>query len=571
MKDIEKQQQGPLNDSTSESKESPHRPEDAGLADESKDNVDEKGSQPPPAPAGGRSRTQIILLMSSLGVAVFLAAVDQVIVATALPAIADSLGASSSTYAWIASSYLIANASSIPIWGRISDIFGRKPSILSANVIFMVGSLISALAHDLTTLIAGRAVQGLGGGGLLVLANICISDIFSLRERGFYLSIVGGVWAIASSIGPLLGGAFAEYVTWRWCFWINLPIDAVSLVGLFFFLDVHNPRTPILDGIKAIDWLGALTSTGGTIMFLLGLDFGGSVYPWRSAPVICLIVFGVVTWALFVLIQWKVASFPLSPLRIFQSRSTAAIMILCFFHAVAFISAVFYLPLYFQAVLGASPFFSGVWILALALPLAVASVVSGMVILKTGHYLGPIIGGMVFLTLGVGLFIDFPDYRSWPRIIIYQIIASLGMGPVFQAPIVALQTKLQPKDIAAGTSAFQFLRQLSSGIGVVIGQVILTSQVRQKASLFTGSGIPASIASQLQSGSLVTAIRLRPELNNAGELDAVKMAYTESLSTMWIFFTCASACGLVASLFIGQQVLTKKHQEFKTGLQTQKT
>lgn len=389
------------------------------------------------------------------------------------------------------------------------------------------------------------------------------------RERGFYLSIIGGVWAVASSVGPLVGGAFAEYVTWNWCFWVNLPIDGLAIVGLFFFLDVHNPKTPLLQGLAAVDWLGMLASTGGTVMFLLGIDFGATAYPWNSPTVICLIVFGVVTWGIFILLQWKVSKLPLFPLRIFKARSTAAILAVCFFHAIAYISAVFYLPLYFQAVLQATPLQSGVWILALAIPLSIVSVLCGIVLLKTGHYMGLIVGGMALLTLALGLFIDLPDYRSWPRIIIFQIIASLGMGPVFQAPIVAMQTKLQPKDIASGTSAFQFLRQLSAGIGVVIGQVLLSSEIRQHTHLFTAAGIPGPLVSQLESGSLVTTINVLPDLHSAGQVQAVKMAYTESLSSMWIFFTCAAAAGLVASLFIGQNVLSKVHDEFKTGLQSQ--
>lgn len=304
-------------------------------------------------------------------------------------------------------------------------------------------------------------------------------------------------------------------------------------------------------------------------MFLLGLEFGGTTYPWSSPTVICLIVFGIATWLIFILLQWRVARLPLFPLRIFQSRSTAAILLVCFFHAIAYISAVFYLPLYFQAVLGATPLESGVWILALAIPLSIASVVCGVVILRTGHYLGLIIGGMFLLTLGLGLFIDLPDYRSWSRIVIYQIITSLGIGAVLQSPIVALQTRLQPKDIAAGTSAFQFLRQLSSGIGVVLGQVLLTSQIQGHSQLLEISGIAKFLVNKLRTGNLVSAIEVLPRLQSAVQVQAVKTAYTESLSIVWIFFTCAAATGLIASLFVGQQVLSKIHQEFKTGLQSQ--
>ncbi|KAH0123884.1 putative major facilitator superfamily transporter, partial [Aureobasidium melanogenum] len=164
-------------------------------------------------------------------------------------------------------------------------------------------------------LIAARAIQGVGGGGLVTLVNICISDLFSLRRRGAYFGIIGGVWALASAIGPVIGGVFTEKVTWRWCFYINLPLDGAALIIIFFFLDLKTPRTPLWEGLKAIDWIGALLVIGGVLMFLFGLEYGGITYPWDSATVLCLIIIGVFTMGLFIINEWKFAKSPVMPLR----------------------------------------------------------------------------------------------------------------------------------------------------------------------------------------------------------------------------------------------------------------
>ncbi|XDG07301.1 hypothetical protein ABKA04_006916 [Annulohypoxylon sp. FPYF3050] len=234
--------------------------------------------------------------------AVFLAALDITIVSTALPTISDHFQ-STSGYTWIGSAFLLAAAVVAPSWGKFSDIWGRKAILLIVTATFFLGSALCGAAVSLEMLIVGRAVQGVGGGGLLSLVSIVVGDLFSQRERGKYYGIVGLVWAVAFTLGPLIGGAFTKNVSWRWCFYVN------SFVVIALMLKLETPKTPILAGIKAIDWLGSLALIGGLLMFLLGLEFGGTVYPWDSATVICLIVFGVVTIIIFVGVERLPATF----------------------------------------------------------------------------------------------------------------------------------------------------------------------------------------------------------------------------------------------------------------------
>lgn len=289
------------------------------------------------APMEGRSKGKIAVIMLALMLAVFLAALDVTIITTALPTISENFH-STAGYTWIGSAFLLANSASIPSWGKVSDIFGRKPMLLLANIVFMVGSLVAALSNSIGMLIAARAVQGIGGGGLIILVNIVIGDLFSLRSRGAFYGLIGGVWAIASSIGPIIGGAFTQHVTWRWCFYINLPLDGIAFFILLFFLDLKTPRTPFMEGLKAIDWIGSITIVGGTLMFLFGLQYGGVTHPWDSAEVLCLIIFGVVTWAIFGIWEWKFAKYPIMPMGLFASVSRLATLAVVFFHGFVFIS-----------------------------------------------------------------------------------------------------------------------------------------------------------------------------------------------------------------------------------------
>ncbi|KAL3422194.1 major facilitator superfamily transporter [Phlyctema vagabunda] len=517
-------------------------------------------------PEASRTTLQTAIIMLSLCASVFLAALDTTIVTTALPTISEHFH-SNAGYTWIGSAYLLANAASTPSWGKISDIWGRKPILICAAVIFFIGSLLAAISVNIGMLIVARAIQGIGGGGLIILSNIAISDLFSMRNRGKYFGIIGMVWALASAVGPLLGGVFSEKVSWRWCFYINLPIIGVTILCLFFFLHLDNPKTPIIDGLKAIDWAGSLLIVGGTLMVLLGLEFGGITYPWGSVTVICLIVFGIVVAGLFVLNEWKFARYPVMPLRIFKHRSNIASLGVCFCHGYVFIGATYYLPLYFQAVLGATPILSGVYVLPLALSLSFMSGATGVFIKKTGKYLPAIWFGMITMCLGFGLLIDLESRANWAKIIIFQIIAGIGIGPNFQSPLLALQTKIDPRDIATATATFGFTRNLSTSISVVIGGVVFQNEMQKKYSSLVAS-LGAQTAKLLSGNSAGASVGIVAALPSE-QRQIARAAFFGSLRSMWIMYTAFAALGVFVSLFVGNQKLSKEHQVTKTGLAAQ--
>jgi MFS family permease len=217
--------------------------------------------------------------------------------------------------------------------------------LLVAVIVFSASSIICALAVNMKMLIAGRAIQGTAGGGLILLVNIVVSDLFSVRNRSLYLGLLEFVWALAAGVGPILGGAFTEFVSWRWNWWINLPIQGLTFVLLLLFLDVHNPRTSMMDGLKAIDWFGSVSILGLILMLLLGLDFGGETFSWNSPTVICLIIFGALMSLFFIYSEKRLAEYPLMPLAIFNHRSNIASLVVCTAHGFVFIAAEYYLPL----------------------------------------------------------------------------------------------------------------------------------------------------------------------------------------------------------------------------------
>ncbi|ORX93934.1 major facilitator superfamily domain-containing protein [Clohesyomyces aquaticus] len=514
----------------------------------------------PSSEEASRVSPATLLSFVSLTLSIFLVALDTVLIPTALPTISRSFHISDSLYAWTGSAYLLANAASVPVWGKLSDIFGRKPVVLIANSIFLVGSLICATSVSGGMLVGGRVVQGLGGGGVVVLVHICVANLFSLRYRGFYLGIVGASWAVASALGPVLGGIFAQKLNWRWCFYVNIPIVTVSTILLYFTLHIPSPRIGLLSGIRSIDWPGSLTITLATTILLIGLQFGGQSLSWNSPKILCLLVFGALTYILFFLTQYLSEKHdwnaPIMPLRIFSDTSNLSALAVCACDALVFNSVAYFLPLYFQIVLAASPALAGVYMLALATPLAIVSLSAGFIIERTGRYLEVLRAGLVLMTVGVGLLISFSPTKNMGQVIGYLIVLGIGFGPNFHAPLIALQTRIKESDIAAGTAAFGFVRMVSGAIGVGVGQVIFAALMRGHLGGFVEAGIDGEIAQRLAGGEAIS------EAGNVGRLpevlrSVVRAGMTGSLRGTWIFYTAVSAVGLAVSFGIKKEVLSR--------------
>ncbi|KAF7954595.1 hypothetical protein EAE96_005715 [Botrytis aclada] len=527
----------------------------------------------PPAPredvpdTPDMSKGKLILILAALCLSAFLAAIDAVLITPALPIIVKDLGASDSGYSWIGSSYLLALAASSPVWSKVSDVFGRKPILLIANFIFLVGSLIAALSHSVGMLIAAHAVQGLGGGGIITLVEISVGHMFSQRQRGLFYGIYGAVWAFATAIGPIIGGAFTEYVSWRWCFWFNLPFDGLSLVIIFLFLHIHNPKTPLVAGLKAIDWIGSILIVGATLMFLFGLDFGGVTYPWKSALVICLIVFGLVTNAVFRAYE-RFAKYPIIPRRIFGNVSLISTLAVVFCHGACFIAPVFFLSLYFQSVLGATPILSGVWLLFLAVSFTASGIIMGIIIQRTGQYLWIIRGTMALLTLALGIMITFGPTRSWGKIVVFQILLAWGIGANMQTLVICVQALVAPEDIGVATGALNFIRNLATANSVVLGQVVFQGILKHHKGELLAVGRPEDSVSKLLNGGAIGGSNIASTFTSA-QSSVYRSAVADALSKMWILYTCICFLGLVISFGIQKKELMTVHETTKTRLEAE--
>ncbi|KAJ4349328.1 uncharacterized protein N0V89_007942 [Didymosphaeria variabile] len=503
------------------------------------------------SPSGGRPPLPTLLCFSALTLSIFLAALDTVLIPTALPSISRDFHVPDSLYAWTGSAYLLANAASIPLWGKLGDVFGRKPIILLANSVFLLGSILCAVSISAPMLVAGRSVQGLGGGGINVLVYVCVADLFNIRDRSFYMGIVGAMYAVASALGPVLGGIFAEKLTWRWCFYINLPLVSMAIVTLYFTVRLHDQRTPFLQGIASLDWLGTFTILFATILLLVGLQLGGT-YSYSQPLVVCFLVFGSLAYVIFPWTQWwyeKRGGSPITPLRIFRDVSNLSALGVCACDALVFNSVAYFLPLYFQLVLSASPQTSGVYMLAIAIPLAICSFVGGWVIEKTGRYLEVLQVGLALMTVGVGLFISFGVALELVKIIVFLVIIGIGFGPNFNAPLIALQTRIREADMAAGTSAFGFVRMVSGAIGVVVGQVVFQILLRPHLSSFVDAGLTREFAEELAGGEAISQ-SARVALLAEGQRIVVRGGMTDALRGVWVFYTVVSALGLCVSFGI---------------------
>ncbi|KAI7857697.1 major facilitator superfamily domain-containing protein [Circinella umbellata] len=495
-----------------------------------------------------KKRIGIMLTFFSLQLSLFLAALDNTIVATSLPKIGSEFE-SMAISSWVVNSYVLTFDVFQPLFSKFSDIFGRKYTLMSGIVIFLIGSVLCGASQTMIMLIVCRAIQGIGAASIFSMVFVIISDLVPLEKRGSYQGIVNAVFALASVFGPLIGGSLTDHATWRWNFYINLPIGAVSLVILFFFLHLPTPKQNLKEKLKRIDYAGNFLVLGAATLFLLAMNFGGQTFPWKSAAVIAPFVLTGVLIALLVVVEMKFAKEPLMPPRLFKNRSVVAILCANLFFGIAFFAIVYYLPIYFQVVRGDSATWSGIRLIPMQMLITVFATISGLIISKFGIYRRIITTGLGLLTLCIGLMSLFDVDTPFSKIYGFTVIGGAGIGMTFSSTIIAIQAAAEPRDIAVVTGLNNFSRILGGALGVAIASAILNSTLKKDLPNL----IPIEYAE---------IIFQSPEFIRHGlpqeYFDVTVRVYVDSLRFVWHILTIMAGLAFLSSVVI-------KHHSLKQG------
>lgn len=474
------------------------------------------------------------MIFVALMVSTFLSALDFTSVSTALPTIVQDL--QGTEFAWVGSAFALGSTAILPLTGGLAQIFGRRPVVLVSLVLFALGSGLGGGATNMNMLIAGRAIQGVGGGGILSLTEIIVADLVPLSQRGVYLGLIGAVWAIAAAIGPPIGGAFSQ-TNWRWLFYINIPLTAVAIVFVWFFLRLKTPQDDFQTKMRRMDWIGNGLIILATTLTVVALTWAGVKYPWSSYQVLVPLILGLGLTAAFFVYEAKFAIEPVVPWELVNNRTALSGYVGVFLHSIVSTAVIYYLPVYFQASLLQSPVRSGVSIFGNSFTIPPAAMALGVTVTLFKMYIPQNYFGWVLTSIGVGLLTTLKVSSPVGAWVGYQIIEGIGFGILYGAPQFPILASVNISESAHALALFVFVRSYSQTWGVTLGGTILQNELKKKLpqaflDMFPGEGVEITYAAIPRIPGLAEPLKRE-----------VRDAFAGSLRTVWIVMAAVSVVG----------------------------
>ncbi|GLX48496.1 EmrB/QacA family drug resistance transporter [Streptomyces hygroscopicus subsp. hygroscopicus] len=486
----------------------------------------------------------VLVSIGALLLGLLLAALDQTIVSTALPTIVSDLGGLEHL-SWVVTAYLLASTAATPLWGKLGDQYGRKKLFQTAIVIFLVGSALCGMAQNMPQLIGFRALQGLGGGGLMVLSMAIVGDIVPPRDRGRYQGLFGAVFGATSVLGPLLGGLFTEHLNWRWVFYVNLPVGIVALAVIAAAL-----RVPVRSERHVIDYLGTFLIACVATCLVLVASLGGITWAWASPQIISLAVLGVLLAAAFVAVERRAAE-PVLPLKLFGIRTFTLAAVISFVVGFAMFGAMTYLPTFLQVVHGVSPTMSGVHMLPMVVGLLLSSTISGQIVSRTGRWKVFPVTGTAVTTIGLLLLHRLDETSPTAEMSAYFFVFGLGLGLVMQVLVLIVQNAVSYEDLGVATSGATFFRSIGASFGVAVFGTVFASRLGDKlGAALAGVPLPPGVTTNTLTSDPRGIAGLPPALR-----PAALHAYASAITDVFLYAAPVALLGFLLAWLLKEDRL----------------